>query len=99
MLTIALPEKTETWLKDEASRRGIEASAFAAEIIENASPKPNGNEGTDPTIALLRKWMEEDATDDPEELERQRNEGEEFMRNLARNRAEMDGPNARILWP
>ena len=71
-------------------------SKFAAEIIENASPKANGNEAT---IALLNQWDKEDATDDPEELARREQEGEEFMRNLARNRFDMEGPNARNLWP
>jgi hypothetical protein len=46
MLTITLLEKTEPWLKDEASRRGIAASGYAAAIIEKALPKPNGNDAT-----------------------------------------------------
>ncbi len=96
MLTIILPEKTEAWLKDEASRRGIAASEYAAEIIEKALPKPNGN---DATIALMKQWMEEDRTDDPEELARREREGEEFMRQLAQNRFDMEGPNAKNLWP
>jgi hypothetical protein len=39
-----------------------------------------------------------DATDDPAELARRAREGEESMRNLARNRAEMDGPKHGGLW-
>jgi hypothetical protein len=96
MVTIKLPEKTEAWLTDEATRRGIDVSKFAAEIIETAAPKPSIN---DPTIALMNQLMQEEATDDPEELARREKEGEEFMQNLARNRFEMEGPNARNLWP
>jgi hypothetical protein len=95
-MTITLSQDVEIRLKKEATRQGVDPEGYAASLIANALPKI---ETTDPTIALMRKWMEEEATDDPEELEKQRLEGEEFMQNLARNRIEMEGPNARKLWP
>ena len=95
MLTITLPEEIETKLKAQASRCGIDAAELAKSLIENELHRI----ATDPTIALLEQWDREDATDDPEELARREKEGEEFMQNLNRNRMEMEGPNARKIWP
>ncbi len=41
----------------------------------------------DPTIALLKSWLEEDATDDPEEIRQAEEELREFKRNMNANRA------------
>jgi hypothetical protein len=59
----------------------------------------HGIEAEDYALDLFARWAREDATDDPAELARRQQEGEEFMQNLARNRMEMEGPNARKLWP
>ena len=43
-------------------------------IVERLPRLPN----PEATIALLRKWREEDATDDPDEIARRNKEWEEF---------------------
>ena len=93
-MTIALPPQVENALKDEAQRHGLPPEAYAARLIAESLPKPN-----QATLDLFDRWAKEDATDDPQELARRQREGEEFMQNLARNRIEMEGPNARKLWP
>ena len=93
-MTIRLPPDIVSRLKTEAQRRGVDPNECARQLIEEALPKPD-----QATLDLLAKWEAEDATDDPEELARREREAEEFMQNLARNRLEMEGPNARKLWP
>ena len=48
------------------------------------------------TMALLRSWLEEDATDDPEELRAAEEELREFKRNMNLPRKEA---GARLLYP
>lgn len=50
----------------------------------------------DPTIALLQSWLEEDATDDPDELRQAEEELREFQRNMNQPRKEV---GARLLYP
>ncbi len=54
------------------------------------------------TLDLFKQWDAEDAkdaTDDPVELAKRRTAAEQFMRNLAQNRIDMEGPHARRIWP
>jgi len=44
------------------------------------------------TIELLRRWREEDATDDPELIRRAEIELEEFKRNMNENRRRVGAP-------
>lgn len=103
MTSVLLPDDLRARVVDEASRRGVEFQALAVELIERGLPAPVPSPataaGNAATIALLERWMADDAHLDAADLERQRVEGEEFMRNLDRNRRESDGPNARPLWP
>ena len=96
MLTISLPPETETRLKSEASRQGLEAADYAGKLIEAALPKPVVDQVT---IDLLDKWDREQATDDPEEIARRQIEVQEFMDGMNRNRLESGGPNARLVYP
>src|SRR5206468_3027720 len=93
-MTIQLSPDIENRLKTEAQRRGLNLSECASQLLDQALPKPDHA-----TLDLLAKWDEEDATDDPEEIARRQREAEEFLQNLARNRLEMEGPNARKIWP
>jgi hypothetical protein len=95
MLMIDLPQETESWLKEHAEKQGIDVVAYAKQILQGAVQRM----ATDPTIALLEKWDRDDATDDPEEIARRTQEAEEFMRNMNRNRLEMEGPNSRVIYP
>jgi len=95
-MTIMLPPEIEARLRAEAAKHGLDVSEYAQQLLAQTLPPPaqQSNLG-----ALFAQWDAEDQTDDPEELARRQEEGEEFMRGLARNRMEMEGPNARKLWP
>src|SRR5689334_1778802 len=49
-----------------------------------------------PTMALMRAWLEEDATDDPEEIQAAEEELREFKHNMNQPRKES---GARLLYP
>ena len=49
-----------------------------------------------PTMALMRKWLEEDATDDAEQIRAAEEELREFKRNMNLPRKES---GARLLYP
>ena len=65
-------------------------------LIEEGLAKPVPDQAT---LDLLEKWDREQATDDPEEIARRQKEVEEFMEGMNRNRLEMEGPNARKIYP
>ena len=96
-MTITLPAGYADRISEEATRRGTDPTAVVLKLLDQALPPLSP--GNQATIALIRQWMAADADLTPAELERNRMEGEEFMRNLNRNRQEMEGPNARQLWP
>jgi hypothetical protein len=98
-LAISLSPAAEECLTKKAKAEGIDLSTLAKEVLEAEAKRLTEPVPDQATIDLLRKWREEDATNDPEELARRQREGEEFMRNLAKNRFESEGPNARNLWP
>ena len=95
-MTIKLPPEIDKRLHDEASRQGMKVDDYAATLIERGLTATKPNQAT---LDLLAKREREEATDDPEEIARRQKEGEEFMQSLARSRVEMEGPNARKLWP
>jgi len=96
MLTITVPPEMESQLHGRASRLGIEAGEYAMRLIEEGLAKPVADQAT---LDLLEKWDREQATDDPEEIARRQREVEEFMEGMNRNRLEMEGPNARKIYP
>jgi hypothetical protein len=57
---------------------------------------PPGSEKETPTMKLMRSWLEEDATDDPEEIKIAEEELREFKRNMNAPRKES---GARLLYP
>ena len=61
--------------------------------LESRVSEPANTGAEDPTVALLRKWREEDATDDPEELDRRDRENAEFFASLKANRVNFRIPN------
>src|SRR5438477_7441081 len=99
-LAISLSPSAEERLAKKAKAEGIDLPTLAANVLEaeaaRLTEEPNPNQST---IDLLKRWDAEDATDDPQELARRQREGEELMRNLAQNRIDSEGPNARKLWP
>lgn len=96
MLTIALPPETESRLKGEALRHGVDATEYARKLIEEGLAKVPADQAT---LDLLDKWDREQATDDPKEIARRQREVEEFKEAMNRNRLEMEGPNSRKIYP
>lgn len=100
MLTLKLPKEIESRVREEATRRGLAAEEYATNLIAESLPATTQTSETKNSLsALFAEWAAEDATDDPEELARRQKESDELMEGLARNRLEMEGPNARKLWP
>lgn len=97
-MTITLSADAEARLKAEAQRRGIAADQLIEQLIRQAIDAPLAKPGN-ATIDLFDRWQREDATDDPEEIERRQAEFEQFKRELNATRAATDGPNARVPFP
>jgi predicted transcriptional regulator len=94
MLTISVDGQLETRLKRAAAATGADPETVARQVLETNLPADNSA-----TLALLDRWDAEDAVVAPAERERDRQETEELMRNLDRNRTDAEGPSARRLWP
>jgi hypothetical protein len=69
---------------------------FEADTSSPAEPRQAPDVENDHTIALLKSWLAEDATDDPEELCQAQRELEEFKRNMNAPRKEA---GTRVLFP
>jgi len=66
----------------------LEVSVYAPEATPQADPENQA------LINLLRSWREEDAIDDPQELERRDAETSVLMSNLQANRLSLREPEA-----
>jgi predicted transcriptional regulator len=60
VLELTLPAQLEERLRQEAERRGRPAAAVALEVLEQHLPPPL-SERQKAALALLQRWMEEDA--------------------------------------
>lgn len=100
-MNLPLPTELEKRLNEAASRRGLNPPDFVRSLLERhlSAIGQDQQVPNQATLALLEKWEREDKTDDPQELARREQEGEQLMQNLARNRLEMEGRGARKLWP
>lgn len=87
------PSKIYRGTVDEVFSRRSEIPSGATVELKVFEEKPR--EET-PTMALLRSWLEEDATDDPEEIRDAEEELREFKRNMNLPRKEA---GARLLYP
>lgn len=110
-LTIELTPQQGALLAAAARRRGIDDSILARQIVadhlpdlEAHIPPADGSEAAAAVpdaenlaaIALLESWMEQDATDDPEEIRKVDEEYAELKRNLNANRA---ATGERLVFP
>ena len=91
-LMIDLPVDVETRLERTARALGLDTTGYARQIIEASLPLEPNRALAD----LMTAWIQEDATDDPEELESREAEWQELKANLNANRA-IGGQ--RILFP
>ena len=78
----------------EGRFRLIELSEDTTEPVKNTTPLADPRNAA--SIALLKSWLEEDATDDPEELRQAEEALKEFKRNMNKPRQET---GARLIYP
>lgn len=103
-LVLDLPSDVEARLDAQAAEMGMAPSEYALQILQAGLPaemiaqQPSESEelSENPTVALLRRWEEEDATDDPEEIRKAEVELEELKE--ARNANRRAG-GMRLLFP
>jgi hypothetical protein len=74
--------------------RLVELSEETEAPTQSAPPLPDPQNAS--SIALLKSWLEEDATDDPEEIRAAEEDLREFKRNMNLPRKEA---GARLLYP
>jgi hypothetical protein len=85
-LTIELTPEVEEQLQEEATRQGVPAAEYARRLIEQGLPTPS-DQKQKAALALLQSWIDQDATDDPEEIRAAEAELEAFKRAMNENRA------------
>jgi hypothetical protein len=98
-LNIELTPQSEAWVAAQAKMRGVQPADIVKRLIEEqvvyGADHPKGaNEEKTPidaenaaAIALLSRWIAEDATEDQEEIRKADEEVAELRRNLNANRA------------
>ena len=76
-LKIQLSPEIESRLKDAASRDGIDEATYALKILEKdlASTPVIRDQAT---LERLKRWDDEDETDDPDEIAHRQQEWKEF---------------------
>jgi hypothetical protein len=78
--TIDLTPEVETALARKAARLGLDLDAYLRRLVEtDAAGFPATDMQTDPLIALMRAWNEEDAAMTPEEQEQADRDWEELQ--------------------
>ncbi len=103
-LVLDLPPEVEAQLAARATEHGVEPAQYALELLREHLPQGGDGDGVaqpveapeNPTVALLRQWREEDATEDPEEIRKAEAELEELKEALNANRRE---GGMRLLFP
>jgi len=100
-ITLELTKQEEARLSAAARNKGVAPAEFARQIVTDHLPslpvdEPVFDDQNAAAIALLRSWIEEGATDDPEEIRKAEEELEELKRNLNANRA---ASGERLVFP
>ena len=78
------PQQLAAWLGKLPNEKRYRV-LVEEEPIDEAAPLPDPENAA--SIALLKSWLAEDATDDPEEIRQAEEELREFKRNMNANRA------------
>ena len=81
-MTIQLRSELEFRLRAEARRRGMRAEEYIEKILSDQVPAEDAPLPDRATLDLLKKWDEEDATDDAAEIERRVKQWEEFRQSM-----------------
>ena len=93
-LTIHLTPAEEGRLRTAAQMEGIPPAELVQKLVtDHLPPMPEENAAS---IALLQSWLEEDATDDPDELQQAQTELEAFKQAI---NAERERAGARRIYP
>lgn len=83
-----------TWEELMSHRSEIAPGAVLEVSVYEPEAAPQADEENQALINLLQSWREEDATDDPQELERRDAETNALMSNLQADRLSLRGPEA-----
>ena len=76
---------------DEAQKQGVPVEKDVEEVL-SATLKRAEVPAEDPLIRLMEKWIDEDTTDDPEEMQRREAEWQTLKVNLEENRLSLPIP-------
>ena len=95
-LQIELRPQTEAWIQDQARQYGVEPAEVVQRLVEAQLSKEAAPHIEDPTIELLRSWIDEDSTEDPDEIRDAEKKLLEFKRAMNTPRREA---GARLLFP
>lgn len=90
-----LPSKTYRGTWDEILAHSDEIPKTSEVEVRVFEPKPEPKEPT-PTMALMKSWLEEDDTDDPEEIRAAEEDLRDFKRNMNLPRKQA---GTRLLYP
>ena len=102
-LTIQFSPREEAWINAQAEQQGVAPAEVVARLVEDRLPEeaqstvePIIDAKNAAAIAMLQSWLEEDATDDPEQIRQAEIDLEELKRNLNANRA---ATGERLVFP
>lgn len=99
-LTIDFSPAEQARIDAAASQTGANPADIVKTLITGHLPPPQPVPSADPenaaSIALLQSWLQEDATDDPNDIREAEEELKEFKQNINAARARA---GARLLFP
>jgi hypothetical protein len=89
-LTIELSPSEKAQLDAVAEREGLPTEELARKLVTSHLLPENGHTTEeDPTLALFRKWEEEDAKMTPEDIAAENQLWEQFLKNVNETRASL----------
>ncbi len=100
MITLDLTPTEEARISTVARQIGLAPAEYVKKLVTEHLPPseptvPTVDEENQALIALLQSWREEDATDDPQELQRRDDETNTLLSNLQSTRLSLREPEAR----
>ena len=99
MITLDLTPTEEARISTVARQIGLAPAEYVKKLVTEhlppAAAAPTVDEENQALIALLQSWREEDATDDPQELQRRDDETNTLLSNLQSTRLSLREPEAR----